>query len=74
MILMPEIIGHVYFDTQKHPTNSSVVAALFLTSKLHITHPTKNTSCQLAIQNDTSGSNVTRAIGLTGQFGNYTCK
>ncbi len=74
MILIPEIIGHLYFDTQKHPTNSSVVAALFLTSKLHSTHPTKNISCQLAIQNDTSKSQITRATGLTGQFGNYTCK
>ena len=74
MILIPEIIGHAYFDTQKHPTNSSVIAALFLTSKLHSTYPTKNISCQLVIQNDTSGSHVTRASGLTGQFGNYTCK
>ena len=74
MILIPEIIGHLYFDTQKHPANSSVVAALSLTSKLHSTHPTKNISCQLAIENDTSGSDITRASGLTGQFGNYTCK
>ena len=74
MILIPEIIGHLYFDTQKHPTNSSVVAALSLTSKFHNTHPTKNISCQLAIENDTSQSHVTRATGLVGQFGNYTCK
>ena len=74
MILIPEIIGHLYFDTQKHPTNSSVVAALSLTNKIHGTQPIKNISCQLEIQNDTSGSHVTRATGLTGQFGNYTCK
>ena len=74
MILVPEIIGHAYFDTQKHPKNSSVVAALSLTSKLYNAHPTKNISCQLIMQNDTPGSHVTRASGLTGQFGNYTCK
>lgn len=74
MILVPEIIGHAYFDTQKHPKNSSVVAALSLTSKMHSTQPAKNISCQLVIQNDTSESHVTRANGLTGQFGNYTCK
>ncbi|MGI0027224.1 MAG: hypothetical protein ACREAD_05215 [Nitrosopumilaceae archaeon] len=74
MILVPEIIGHAYFDTQKHPKNSSVVAALSLTSKMHSTYSTKNISCQLAIQNDTSESHVTRAGGLIGQFGNYTCK
>ena len=74
MILVPEIIGHAYFDTQKHPTNSSVIAALSLTNKMHSTHLIKNISCQLAIQNDISGSHVTRANGLTGQFGNYTCK
>ena len=74
MILVPEVIGHLYFDTQKHPTNSSVVAALSLTSKFHSTHTTKNISCQLVIENDTSGSHVTRAMGLSGQFGNYTCK
>lgn len=74
MILIPEIIGHLYFDTQKHPSNSSVMAALSLTSKLNNTHLTKNISCQLAIENDTSGSDITRASGLTGQFGNYTCK
>lgn len=73
MILIPEIIGHLYFDTQKHPTNSSVVAALSLTSKFH-TQPTRNISCQLTIENDTYGSHVTRAVGLSGQFGNYTCK
>ena len=74
MILVPEIIGHTYFDTQKHPRNSSVVAALSLANKLHSTLATKNISCQLVIQNDTSESHVTRASGLTGQFGNYTCK
>ena len=73
MILIPEIIGHAYFDTQKHPTNSSVMAALFLTSKLSA-HQTKNISCQLAIENDMPESHVTRADGLMGQFGNYTCK
>jgi len=74
MILIPEIIGHLYFDTQKHPINSSIVAALSLTNKLHNTYQTKNISCQLEMQNDTSGSQITRANGLTGQFGNYTCK
>ncbi|MBI3641382.1 MAG: hypothetical protein HY222_03200 [Thaumarchaeota archaeon] len=74
MILVPEIIGHAYFETQKHPKNSSVVAAISLTSKMHSIQLTKNISCQLVIQNDTSASHVTRANGLTGQFGNYTCK
>ena len=74
MILIPEVIGHLYFDTQKHPQNSSVVAALFLTSKLQSSSTTRHISCQLEIQNDTSGSHVTRANGLTDQFGNDTCK
>ncbi len=74
MILVPEVIGHLYFDTQKHPKNSSVVAALSLTNKIHNSQLAKNISCQLVIQNDTLGNHVTRANGLSGQFGNYTCK
>jgi len=47
MILVPEIIGRVYFYTQKQPKNSSVVTALNPTSRLHSAYTTKNISCQL---------------------------
>ena len=72
MIIIPEVIGHTFFD-KSHPENSSVLAALALANKFeekkHITSPT----CQLEILNDSSGAQVARAVGLHGQYGNFTC-
>lgn len=74
MITIPELVGHFYFETQKHPTSSSVDAALSLTGKQHSMYVNDTTHCQLVLQNDTSNSNVSRASGLNGQYGQYICK
>ncbi|HEX5457188.1 MAG TPA: hypothetical protein VFX64_02250 [Candidatus Nitrosotalea sp.] len=71
IIAVPEIVGHAFFD-KSHPANSSVVAALSLASKFEVS---KHSSpiCHLTIQNDSSGVGVARAVGLQGQYGNFTC-
>ena len=72
LIAIPEIVGHTFFD-KAHPENSSVVAALALANKFEASkHPT-SPSCTLTIQNDTSGTEISRAVGLHGQYGNFTC-
>lgn len=74
MIAIPELIGHLYFDAQKHPVNSSVNAALSLTNNQRSMFTADTSRCHLIIQNDTSGSNVSRVAGLQGQYGVYSCK
>jgi hypothetical protein len=72
LVAVPEIIGHTLFD-KAHPANSSVVAARDLANKFEVNkHPTSPT-CHLTIQNDTSAALVARAVGLQGQYGNFTC-
>lgn len=72
MIAVPEVIGHTFFD-KSHPENSSVLAALALANKFEEKkHPT-SPNCQLEILNDSSGAQVARAVGLHGQYGNFTC-
>jgi hypothetical protein len=72
LVVVPEIIGHTFFD-KAHPENSSVVAALALANKFQVNkHPTAP-NCSLTIQNDSSGVGVARAVGLHGQYGNFTC-
>ncbi|MDE1862809.1 MAG: hypothetical protein KGI33_07845 [Thaumarchaeota archaeon] len=73
MIAVPEIVGHLYFDTQKHPVTSSVDTALSLTSKQHSMYVNGDTRCHLVLKNDTSSANVTRAAGLQGQYAVYSC-
>ncbi|SHO45747.1 exported hypothetical protein [Nitrosotalea sinensis] len=70
LIAVPEIVGHSLFD-KPHPENSSVVAAVSLANKM--VENKNSPSCALTIQNDPSGAGVTRAVGLHGQFGNFTC-
>jgi hypothetical protein len=73
LIVIPEIIGHSFFD-KPHPTNSSVNAAVSLTEKLNKGYPETNFGCRLTIQNDPlSSSDITRAAGLEGKYGKYTC-
>ncbi len=74
MVAVPELVGHFYFETQKHTTSSSVDAALSLTNKQHSMYVNGTTHCQLVLQNDTSNSNVSRVAGLNGQYGQYICK
>ena len=71
MIAIPEIAGHTLFD-KPHSTDSSVVSAVALTSRLH---DERNQSgiCNLSIQSDSSDSHVSRVAGLENKFGNYTC-
>jgi hypothetical protein len=71
LIVIPEVIGHTFFD-KAHPENSSVVAALALANKIGVSKHSSPT-CQLTIQNDTSEAQVARAAGLQGQYGNFTC-
>jgi hypothetical protein len=70
LIAVPEIVGHSLFD-KPHPANSSVVAAVSLANKMG--ENKHSPSCALTIQDDPSGSGVARAVGLHGQFGNFTC-
>lgn len=73
MIAVPEIVGHFYFDTQKHPVTSSVDTALSLTSRQHSMYANDSTKCHLVLKNDTSATNVSRAAGIQGQYAVYTC-
>jgi hypothetical protein len=72
LIAIPEIVGHTFFD-KAHPENSSVVAALALANKFETSKHPASPSCTLTIQNDTSGAVISRAVGLHGQYGNFTC-
>ncbi|MDH2908180.1 MAG: hypothetical protein PXX83_08815 [Candidatus Nitrosotalea sp.] len=72
LIAVPEIVGHTLFD-KAHPENSSVVAALALANKFEANKHSSGPSCNLVIQNDTSGAGIVRAAGLQGQYGNFTC-
>ncbi|HJU14741.1 MAG TPA: hypothetical protein VJ792_09840 [Candidatus Nitrosotalea sp.] len=72
MIAVPEIIGHFYFDTQKHPATSSVDTALSLTDRQRSIYVNGDARCHLVLKNDTS-SNVSRAAGIQGQYGVYSC-
>jgi hypothetical protein len=71
MIVIPEIIGHSLFD-KPHPVSSSANAAISLTDKLNKA-TTDSPVCHLSLENDPSGANITRAAGLAGQYGNYSC-
>ncbi len=71
MIVVPEAIGHILFE-RSHPASTSVDAAISLTRHLHYTNHRVGV-CHLAIQNDSQDSNISRAVGLEGKFGNYTC-
>ncbi len=70
LIAIPEIVGHSLFD-KPHPENSSVVAAVSLANKMG--ESKYSPSCALTIQDDPSDAGVARAVGLHGQFGNFTC-
>lgn len=71
LVAVPEIVGHTLFD-KAHPENSSVVAAMQLANKIGVSKHS-SPSCQLTIQDDPSGAGIARAVGLHGQFGNFTC-
>ena len=71
LIVIPEIVGHTFFD-KAHPENSSVVAAVALANKIGVSKHSSPT-CHLTIQNDSSDAEIARAAGLQGQYGNFTC-
>jgi hypothetical protein len=71
MIAVPEIVGHTLFD-RPHPASSSVNAAVSLTDKIS-KDPKYNLNCNLALENDPSGSDIARAAGLEGKYGTYSC-
>ncbi len=71
LIAVPEAVGHSLFD-KTHPTSSSANAAITLTDK--ISKDTKNNlNCNLTLMDDPSGANITRAAGLEGKYGAYSC-
>lgn len=72
LILVPEVVGHTLFD-RPHPASSSVDAAVSLTDKIDKDYPAANFGCHLSIQNDSNAVNVTRAAGLEGKYGSYSC-
>ena len=72
LILVPEIVGHTFFD-KPHPANSSVNVAVSLTNKMNKGYPIANFGCHLAIQEDPSSANITRAAGLEGKYAKYDC-
>lgn len=71
MVAIPEITGHALFD-RSHPQDSSVSAAVSLASNLRDNTGTTGI-CHLAIQDDMSGSHITRVVGLESRYGNFTC-
>lgn len=73
LILVPELIGHAFFD-KPHSANSSVNAAVSLTNKMDKGYPIMNFGCHLTLQNDPSSSNISRAAGLEGKYGKYSCE
>jgi hypothetical protein len=71
MVAVPEIAGHTLFE-KSHPHDSSVLAAVSLVNNLH-DNTGKPGICHLAIQDDQSGSQVSRVAGLESKYGNFTC-
>ncbi|MGI0046726.1 MAG: hypothetical protein ACREBB_06010 [Nitrosotalea sp.] len=73
MILVPELAGHFFFD-KPHSASSSVNTAVALTNKMDKGYPITNFGCHLTLQNDPSSSNISRAVGLEGKYGRYSCQ
>ncbi len=71
LIAVPEVVSHSLFD-KPHPTSSSVTSAISLTDKIS-KDPKFGLDCNLALQNDPSGANISRAAGLEGKYGSYSC-
>lgn len=71
LIVVPEVVGHSLFD-KTHPASSSINAAISLTEKIS-KDPKYNLNCNLMLENDPSGANITRATGLEGKYGSYSC-
>jgi hypothetical protein len=71
MVAIPEIAGHTLFE-KSHPHDSSVLAAVSFASNLR-DNIGKPGICHLAIQDDQSGSQVSRVAGLESKYGNFTC-
>lgn len=71
LLVVPEVIGHTLFD-KPHSAQSSITGDVSLVNHLHASIG-KNVTCHLSMQNDSSGSNVTRAAGLGGKYGEFTC-
>ena len=70
MILVPEITGQLLFE-KSHPANSSVNAAVLFTH--HLQYAGKSGICHLSIKSDPSGTDITRASGLEGKYGDFAC-
>ena len=71
MIVVPEAVGHSFFE-RAHPIDSSVNAAILFTNNLKDNHD-RTGICHLTIENDPSGSNIARAAGLDGKYGQLSC-
>jgi hypothetical protein len=73
MIVIPELVAHFYFDTQRHSPTSSIDTALSLTNKQHNMYVNGDMRCHLVLKNDTTAVNVSRAAGIQGQYAVYSC-
>lgn len=71
LIAVPEIVGHSLFE-RPHPDSSSPNAAVSLTDRI-ASDPHQKISCSLALRDDPSGSDIARAAGLEGKYGDYHC-
>lgn len=71
MVAVPEAIGHTMFE-KAHPTDSSINAAIAFTENLR-DNTDKNGVCHITLESDQSGSDIARATGLQGKYGNLSC-
>ncbi len=71
MIAVPEAVGHTLFE-HSHASDSSVNAAIAFTENLR-DNSDKNGVCHITLQSDQSGSDVARAAGLEGRYGDLSC-
>ncbi len=71
MVAVPEAVGHTMFE-KSHGPDSSVNAAIAFTENLR-DNTDKNGICHITLQNDQSGSDIARATGFQGKYGDLSC-
>lgn len=71
MVAVPEAVGHTMFE-RSHAPDSSINAAIAFTENLH-DNTDKSGVCHITLQSDQSGSDIARATGLQGKYGDLSC-
>ncbi|MHB8545924.1 MAG: hypothetical protein ACYDAJ_04085 [Nitrosotalea sp.] len=69
--MVPKSVGHVLFERAHYP-DSSVNAVIVFTDNLR-DHSDKSGARHLTIMSDQSSSNIARATGLQGKYGDLSC-